>query len=100
MRKPTKQALDEHAPWKPAVYDDAVAHAFKALALGAASLHQQKLALEWLVRDCCRTYDLSYRPGEEGQRDTDFAEGMRHVGLQIVKLLNVKIGSLKRGTEQ
>jgi hypothetical protein len=58
---------------------------------------QQKRALDWLVKKACRTYDLSYRPGEDGRRDTDFAEGQRSIGLQVVKLLNIKIGLLTKG---
>lgn len=88
--------LEEHAPWKPTDFDDAEAAAFQALARGAASADQQKRALDWLVKKCCRTYDLSYRPGaEQGRRDTDFAEGRRSVGLEVVKLINVKIGNLQ-----
>ena len=31
---------------------------------------------------------MSYRPGEEGRRDTDFAEGKRFVGRELFKLLH------------
>lgn len=92
MRKSEQQAIAEHAPWKPAPYEPADAAALQALAKGTATADQQKRALKWIVNTCCRTYDLSYRPGEEGRRDTDFAEGRRAVGLQIVTLLNLKIG--------
>lgn len=98
MRKPDRQAVADHAPWKPANFDPADAAAFQALARGAANLDQQKRVLDWLVKKACHTYDLSYRPGgEDGKRDTDFAEGQRSIGLQIVKLLNLKIGLLQRG---
>lgn len=99
--KSQRQAIDEHAPWKPPSFDPADAEAFQALARGNATGAQQKRALDWLVKSACSTYDMSYRPGEDGRRDTDFAEGRRFVGLQIVKLLNLKIGLLtKRGGEQ
>lgn len=99
MRKSERQAIADHAPWKPPEIEAADAAAFQALAKGMASSEQQKRALDWLVKKACRTYDLSYRPGEEGRRDTDFAEGQRSVGLQVVKLLNMKIGLLTgRGT--
>ena len=94
--KTERQAIAEHAPWKPAPYEPADAAALQALAQGSATADQQKRALDWLVKKCCRTYDLSYRPGEEGRRDTDFAEGRRSVGLQIVTLLNLKIGLITR----
>jgi hypothetical protein len=92
--KSDRQALAEHAPWKPAPFDPADAAAFQALSRGNATPDQQKRALDWLVKKACRTYDLSYRPGEDGRRDTDFAEGQRSIGLQVVKLLNIKIGLL------
>jgi hypothetical protein len=90
--KTTREAVDEHAPWKPTPFDPPDAAAFQALARGNATADQQKRALDWLVKKACRTYDLSFRPGEAGRRDTDFAEGRRAVGLEIVKLLNLKIG--------
>lgn len=93
-KKPDSQALADNAPWKPAPYTPAQAAAIQALLTGAASPQQQKVAIDFIVRDLCRTYDLSYRPGEAGRRDTDFAEGRRAVGLQLVLMLNVKIGAL------
>lgn len=98
--KSARQAIEDHAPWKPPAFDPADAAAVQALQRGNATPEQQKRALAWLINQGCATYDLSYRPGEEGRRDTDFAEGRRFVGLQLVKLLNVKIGLLtKRGEE-
>lgn len=70
-------------PWHPAPYVDADTYAIKALASGVANEGQQKRALEWIINTLCATYDLSYRPGSD--RDTAFAEGKRHVGLQLVK---------------
>ena len=97
MPKPIKQALEENAPHKPAPYDDADVAAFQHLAQGVASPAAQKRALDWIINKGCRVYDLSYRPGgPEGDRDTAFAEGRRFAGLQIVKLLKLKIGSLRR----
>ena len=92
--KTDRQAIADHAPWKPAPYEPAVAAAVQALAAGAASSDQQKRALKWIIEVCSRTYDLSFRPGEEGRRDTDFAEGRRSVGLQLVMLVNLKIGMI------
>lgn len=103
MKKPQHQAIADHAPWKPAQFEPADATAFQALARGNATPDQQKRALDWLVKKACRTYDMSYRPGgEDGARDTVFAEGQRSIGLQIVKLLNLKIGliSTTRGEGQ
>lgn len=99
--KSTRQAVDDHAPWKPAPFEPEDASAIQALERGNATSGQQKRALAWLINKACATYDLSYRPGDEGRRDTDFAEGRRFVGLQLVKLLKIKIGLLTtRGDQQ
>ena len=61
--------------------------AFKAIATGTASDRQQKIALAWLINDCCGTYDVTYFPDSE--RNSSFAQGKRHVGLQVVKMVNL-----------
>jgi hypothetical protein len=76
-------------PWHPAPYDEAVTGALKALQSGTANAAQQQRALKWIIEPLCGTYDLSYRPGEDGERDTAFAEGKRFVGQQIVKQLKL-----------
>lgn len=76
-------------PWIPVGYDDALTGAIKALAVGNASSDQQQRALKWIVEAAAATYDMSYRPGEDGRRDTDFHEGRRFVGNQIVKQLKL-----------
>ena len=54
----------------------------------------QQRAMRFIMWELCGLRDLSFRPGgEEGKRETDFAEGKRFVGLQIAKLLEVKITS-------
>lgn len=97
IRKSPRQAALEHAPWRPAGYEDADVAAFQALADGKATPDQQKRALRWLIERGAATYDLSYRPGgEDGARDTIFAEGRRFVGLQVVKILKLKVGQTRR----
>ena len=76
-------------PWEPAEYDEQITGAIKSLATGTANDAQQKRALDWIVRVVCRTYDHSYRPGEAGNRDTAYAEGMRKPGLEIVKQIRL-----------
>jgi hypothetical protein len=82
-------------PWQVNAPEAMIANAFEALQRGHASAHQQKLAMTWLVYECCDYYGLSFRPGEDGRRDTDFAEGKRFVGAQVVKMMNIKAGMLK-----
>lgn len=73
----------------PPTYTKADATAFIALANGTATDFQQKRIVDLVVNRMCETYGLSYRPGgNEGDRETAFAEGRRFVGLQIVKLIN------------
>lgn len=77
-------------PWLPPDHDESSIYAIRALANGTANDGQQKTAwayLMYLTGAAEEFADLSYRPGPEGRRDTDFAEGKRFVGLQIRKLL-------------
>ena len=78
-------------PWHPAPYEPADVYAIKALVSGVANEGQQKRALDWIVNTLCETYGLSFRPGDNGDRDTVFAEGKRHVGMQIVKLTKIAV---------
>lgn len=78
----------------PADYSKADVFAVKALASGTANDHQQKRALEWIVRMAARTYDVSFSPASD--RETSFAEGRRFVGLQVVKLVNMPGELLQR----
>jgi hypothetical protein len=80
----------ESWPWLPAQYDKRVAYAIKALQAGNANDVQQKEALRWIVWNACGTYDEQmYAGGDEGRRATDYALGKRHVGLEIVKMINL-----------
>lgn len=78
--------------------DKSVIYAVQSLATGTATEHQQKLALDWIITEACATYDQSYRPGVNGDRDTCFAEGRRFVGNQIIRLtkLDPKKGQKKQ----
>ena len=88
--KSAKPARPAAQPWHPPAYEDYDVRALQALAAGNASDRQQQRALQWIIEAAAGTYDMSYRPGgEDGRRDTDFAEGRRFVGLQIVKLLKL-----------
>jgi hypothetical protein len=100
MKKPRqkslRQALEDHAPWKPPKWDEADAGALQALAKGEADEIAQKRALDFFINRLCGTYDMHYRPGTEGQRDTDFALGRAFPGQQIRKLLIVNLSALRR----
>lgn len=94
-RKTTRESIDDHAPWKPAKWDISIAGAIQGLARGDCDPHQQRNALKWIVEELCGYYDISYRPGQSGERDTAFAEGKRFVGAQIVKMTKVNIAKLR-----
>ena len=97
MPKSRAQAAEDHAPWKPPEYDQADAAAIQALVEGRAGSAQQKRAIKWIIEKACGTYDFAFRPGgAEGERDTGIALGRQFVGQQIVKLVNIKIGMLKK----
>lgn len=66
------------------------AYAVQALAAGSASPGQQQRVVKWLFEQAARVDDLSFRPGQDGDRATAFAEGRRFVGLQFAKLMNLK----------
>jgi hypothetical protein len=82
VSKKTRAPFPALEPYK---YSDADIHAFRALAAGKASEGQQQRVLACIVQ-ISRYYDLSFQPGPDGERATAFAEGMRFVGAQVVKL--------------
>ena len=90
----------ESSPWYPPRCDKADIAAVKACASGTANPEQQVRAIKWIVEDCCGYYDLSYRPGEAGRRDTDFAEGKRFVGAEIVKMTKLDLAKLKSNPQE
>ena len=83
-------------PWEPCPYETADVQAIQALAAGNANEGQQKRALTWIIEQASFSYQPSYWPGEDGRRNTDFAEGRRYVGLQLIKLLHLNISTLRQ----
>ena len=82
-------------PHEPPVWHEIIpqVRAIQALGTGSASPEQQIEALTFIVERLCGTYDLSYRPNDVGA--TQFAEGRRFVGLQIVSATKQPIGVLE-----
>ena len=81
----------KYLPWHPAKWDPADAAAIQALADGNATEGQQKRALDFIINNLSGTYDATYFPTD---RDTAFAEGKRCVGLQIVKLIKIRLSKI------
>lgn len=87
--------MSKHKPYHPPQWDDADAIAIQALANGNANEGQQKRALDWIINQCCRTYDQSYHP--DNPTDTVFAEGKRYVGNHIILMMKIKTGKVAGG---
>ena len=84
------------APWLPVSYVKADVSALQAMRLGNANKGQQLRAMEFILDSICDRNGMSFRPGgPEGARETDFAEGRRFVGNQIVKLTKISLSKLK-----
>jgi hypothetical protein len=81
-----RKPVTTHQPWHPYTWEPADAYALQALAKGIANEGQQKRAIDWIIRSA-GTYDATFFVGQHDA--SDFAQGSRHVGLQIVKLLNL-----------
>lgn len=76
--------MEAHAP---ADYDLATVLAIRALLTGTANEGQQKAGMDWIITKAANLYDMSYRPDRDGgARATEFHEGRRFVGSQIVKM--------------
>lgn len=83
-------------PHLTANWELADASALQALHRGDADAQAQQRALKWIIESGCATYDLSFKPGEDGRRETDFAEGRRFVGTHIVMMLKANLSLLRR----
>ena len=92
--RPVKQFLEAIAPWKPAPYELHIPSALQALERGQASAYEQKQALDWIINVAAGTYDDPYRVGFPD--DTAYGLGKQYVGRQIVKLLRLNVGALRR----
>ena len=93
----SRRARPEYRPWHPPLWDLADASALQSLEAGTADQDAQRRALKWIVEQGAGYYQMSFQPGgEEGRRDSDFAEGRRFVGAQVVKLLRLNLSKLRR----
>jgi hypothetical protein len=79
-------------PYFRVEYEVADVSALQAVARGAADEVQQKRALDWIIRHCCATYDVTFHPGEPDA--SAFAAGRRFPGQKIVELLSVSTRDL------
>lgn len=76
-------------PWWPALYSKEEMHAIKALCRGDATPEQQRTAVLWIVVKASMQGDQSFYPANA--HVTDFLEGRRSVGNQILKLRDLRL---------
>ncbi len=81
---------------EPVKYTAGDVTAIQACLDGTAEGYQQQRAIKWIIELAAGTFDQSFRPGTDGQRDTDFAEGRRFVGNSIIKLSRLNASKLVR----
>ena len=92
---PRASRIDKTSPLFPAEYKKKDVLAIQALLNGVANEEQQAHALSYIINELCKTYDMPYRPGEDGARESDFAMGKMHVGQQLVKMTKLKVANIK-----
>lgn len=85
--------MPQPEPWIPAPYTPADVAAIQALARGNATPDQQQRAIDWIIRDAAKAYELDYRTES---RDHAFSSGRRFVGLQIISALKLDVAKLRK----
>ncbi len=73
-------------PDLPPVMDYADAIAIRRCARGEAQPDEQHRAMAWIIA-ICRTYNPVFY--EDSVRLSDFASGMRHIGMSINNVVNM-----------
>lgn len=89
-----KVVPDRNRSWDSAPFALADAMALKALEAGTADADQQQRALHWIVHAGARVNRMSFDP--DSPRGSDFAEGRRFLGLQILRLVTTPVEDLER----
>ncbi len=70
------------------------ASALKALHAGTADAHQQRRALDWILKSACGLPDWPYVVGDPDQ--THIHLGRQYVGQLIMKLIQINLGAVRR----
>jgi len=87
-------------PWEAPELSPAEVLALKSLAAGTASAPQQRIALVTILTKFACTYDMTFRPGPDGARATDFAEGKRFVGTRILNAIDRPLPPSQEKTDE
>lgn len=90
-RKRTIRAVERpREPWKTPDCDPGDVGALKAVYQGIATEHQQRRALDFIIKVLCAVGEQSYVPGGPPGA-TEMACGRRQVGIEIVNLVAVNL---------
>lgn len=84
------KALAAHQPHLPPEWTPEELGAVQQVWLGTADPHQQRRALEFVLR-VCNNDGARFFPGEDGRRSTDYALGRAMPGELIRTMLMMKI---------
>lgn len=95
-KRPPSDNLAER--WLPAAWELFDASALQALARGDADARAQQHALKVIVEKLAGAYEETFVPREPGT--SDYLQGRRSVGLQIVKLLKVDLAALRQAEQR
>lgn len=60
------------------------------------SAHDCKVALDWIINEASRYYDVPYFPDDVSGRRDAFVNGRRFVGKQIIMAMQLKPDILKK----
>jgi hypothetical protein len=90
-----KRELKLFEPWAPPELTLPEVAAIKAVAQGNASPDQQKRAMRTIIEKLADTYQETFCPGEDGERNSAYAQGKRRVGLMLVTYINAPLKNFK-----
>ena len=83
-------------PWDFPDFTERDVRLIQAIASGTATPEMQRDAFKWIVETGAATYDMAYRPGDNGRRDTDFACGKAFVGQTLVRMTKILLKSFNQ----
>ena len=83
-------------PWDFPDFTERDVRLIQAIASGTATPEMQRDAFKWIIEVGAATYDMAYRPGDNGRRDTDFACGKAFVGQTLVRMTKILLKSFDK----
>ena len=93
-KQPRRMPAPVNVPWGPVNFTEGEIASIKAF----ASLH--RVGFEAIIHKLCRFDGISFAMGgEEGRRETDFAEGKRWVAKQLLNVVALQLRPRTRGPE-